>query len=229
VEDNCMALFLAGHDTSATALTWWMALMAEHPEAAERAREEVRSVCTGRLRGAPTTLEPTMEPLAPKPLMPEPLMPEPLTPDELGRLPWLEATLKEAMRLRPPIAAPFMRQAQKAVNVQGLQVQAGDCVSMPIWQVQLDARWFPEPLAFRPERFMPGAPEIPRGAWMPFGAGPHVCIGQHFSMMEMKLIAAELLARYQWRLADGEPKPEPYMNIVVKPRLPLHLVVQRLP
>lgn len=204
VEDNCMALFLAGHDTSATALTWWLALMGEHPQAAERAREELRAVWDGQDSGAA------------------------ITPEQLARLVWLEATLKEALRLRPPIAAPFMRQAKEAVNVQGLVLQAGDCVSMPIWTVQLDARWFPQPLAFRPERFMPGAPEIPRGAWMPFGAGPHVCMGQHFSMVEMKLIAAELLARYRWSLTGGEAAPEPVMNIVVKPRLPLRLRFERL-
>jgi cytochrome P450 len=207
VEDNCMALFLAGHDTSATALTWWMGLMAEHPQAAERAREEVRAVW-GEVGGEAGLGRPSDAAL---------------TPEQVRRMPWLEATLKEAMRLRPAIAAPFMRQAQKPVNIQGLSLQPGDCVSMPIWEVQRDARLFPEPEAFRPERFLPGAPEIPRGAWMPFGAGPHVCIGQHFAMMEMMLIAATLVDQYRWCLEPGDSLPKPHMAIVVKPERVLRL------
>jgi cytochrome P450 len=208
VEDNCMAIFLAGHDTSATALAWWMGLMAEHPQAAERARAEVLAAWAGLGQGPGQGVA--------------------LTPELLGRMPWLEATLKEAMRVRPAIAAPFMRQAQKAVNIQGLQLRAGDCVSMPIWEMQHDARYFPEPEAFRPERFMPGAPEIPRGAWLPFGAGPHVCIGQHFAMTELMLSAAHLLAHYQWSSPPGEALPPPHMEIVVKPRTPLWLNISRL-
>jgi cytochrome P450 len=204
VEDNCLALFLAGYDTSATALTWWMGFMAEHPEAAERARDEVRAAWG--LQGLP---------VAP-------------APEHLSRMPWLEATLKETLRLRPPIPAPFMRQVRRDVNLLGYRVPAGDCISLPVWEVQRDARWFPEPLAFRPERFMPGAPEIPRGAWLPFGSGPHVCLGQHFAMVEMQLIAAALLAGYRWRLPAGRVLPAPRLDIVLKPETLLQLDVEAL-
>lgn len=204
VEDNCLALFLAGYDTSATALTWWMGFMAEHPEAAERARDEVRAAWG--LQGLP---------VAP-------------APEHLSRMPWLEATLKETLRLRPPIPAPFMRQVRRDVNLLGYRVPAGDCISLPVWEVQRDARWFPDPLAFRPERFMPGAPEIPRGAWLPFGSGPHVCLGQHFAMVEMQLIAAALLAGYRWRLPEGRTLPAPRLDIVLKPEAVLELDVEAL-
>lgn len=204
VEDNCMALFLAGHDTSATALTWWMGFMAEHPEAAERARREVRDVWG------------------------EDGVPAAPAPEQLARMPWLEATLKETLRLRPPIAAPFMRRARRDVDILGYRVRAGDCVSLPVWEVQRDARWFPEPLQFRPERFMPGAPDIPRGAWLPFGSGPHVCLGQHFAMVEMQFLAAALLTRFGWRLPAGHALPAPRLDIVLKPETLLEVDVEAL-
>lgn len=203
VEDNCMALFLAGHDTSATAITWWMGLMATHPAAAARARQEVFAAL------GPTPCDVAM------------------TPAHLMRMPWLEATLKEAMRLRPPITAPFMRKAQQDVAMHGVVIRAGEVVSMPIWQMHHDPRWFPEPEAFRPERFMPGAPEIPRGAWMPFGTGPHVCIGQHFAMVEMTLLAALLLAQVRWAFEPGDDLPAPRLDIVLKPERPMRLRVWR--
>ena len=204
VEDNCMALFLAGHDTSATALAWWMGLMAKHPEAAERARQEV----CGAWGAHALPAEPA--------------------PEQLACMPWLEATLKEALRLRPPITSPFMRRARRDVDILGHRVRAGECVSLPVWEVQHDPRWFPEPLAFRPERFMPGAPEIPRGAWLPFGSGPHVCLGQHFAMVEMQLIAAALLAGHRWRLPEGRTLPAPRLDIVLKPEAVLELDVEAL-
>ena len=109
----------------------------------------------------------------------------------------------------------------------GVVIRAGEVVSMPIWQMHHDPRWFPEPEAFRPERFMPGAPEIPRGAWMPFGTGPHVCIGQHFAMVEMTLLAALLLAQVRWAFEPGDDLPAPRLDIVLKPERPMRLRVWR--
>lgn len=206
IEDNCMAIFLAGHDTSATALAWWMGFMAMHPEACERAREEVSDVL--KFQHASHAIA--------------------LTPEHLTRMPWLEATLKEAMRLRPPITAPFMRQAQEDTTLQGISIKAGEMVSMPVWQMHHDARWFPEPDAYKPERFLAGAPGIPRGAWMPFGVGPHVCIGQHFAMTEMMMLAALLLTQVRWAFEAGETLPEPQMDIVLKPSRPIMLRTWRL-
>ncbi len=206
IEDNCMAIFLAGHDTSATALAWWMGFMAMHTEACERARQEVLEVLG--LEHASDTI--------------------PLTPEYLSRMHWLEASLKEAMRLRPPITAPFMRQAQQDTEIHGVHLRAGEMVSMPIWQMHHDARWFPEPESFKPERFLAGAPAIPRGAWMPFGAGPHVCIGQHFAMTEMMMLAALLLLQVRWSFKDGDSLPKPHMDIVLKPERPILLRLEKI-
>lgn len=206
IEDNCMAIFLAGHDTSATALAWWMGFMAMHPAACERARREVLDVLGTQGTSSAITL----------------------TPEHIAHMPWLDASLKEAMRLRPPITAPFMRQAQHDSDIHGVHIRTGDMVSMPIWQMHHDARWFPDPKSFNPERFLVGAPEIPRGAWMPFGTGPHVCIGQHFAMSEMKMLAALLLVQVRWTFNTGDSLPDPHMDIVLKPERPILLKVEKI-
>lgn len=205
IEDNCMALFLAGYDTSATALTWWMAYMANHPEHAVRARREITEVLGSDWHQ------------------------QSLDPVQFKHLPFLEATLMETMRLRPPFVAVSNRRALVSLSLAGIDIQKGDIVSVSIWDLHHDPRWFPEPAAFKPERFLPGAPEIPRGAFMPFGAGPHLCIGQHFAMLEMKLIAALMLSRFEWSFPPGEVLPDPHLNFVLKPSKPFRLQVTQWP
>jgi cytochrome P450 len=199
VFDQCMVSFQAGHETSATALLWWSRLMAEHPAAAERARAEVDAVLGGR---------------------------DPL-PADLPALPWLSATLKEAMRLYPPIAAVMTRRATADLKVQGYTVPRGSMLRITPWVLQRDPRSFTEPEAFRPERFLPGAPPPPRGAWMPFGAGPRVCIGQHFAMQEMQLVAAMLLQRCTLALPPGAPPAVPDLHVTLRPRSGLRLLLTR--
>jgi cytochrome P450 len=190
VFDQCMVSFQAGHETSATALLWWSRLLAEHPEAAARAQAEVDAVLGGRDPG----------------------------PDDMAALPWLVATLKEAMRLYPPIAAVLTRRATADLKVQGYTIPRGTMLRITPWVLQRDPRSFPEPEAFRPERFLPGAPPPPRGAWMPFGTGPRVCIGQHFAMLEMVLVAAMLLQRCTPALPPGAPPAVPELAVTLRPR-----------
>ncbi len=204
IEDNCLALFLAGHDTSAAALTWWSGYMALHPEHAQRARQEVTDVMGADWQARP------------------------LDPQAFARLHFLEATLKETMRLRPPAVGPFNRHAIADVRLHGLDIRRGDILSGSIWQLHHDARWFPDPERFQPERFLPGAPDVPRGAYMPFGAGRHVCIGQHFATMEMKLVAALLLSRARWTFEPGADLPEPRVDVTLKPAVPLRLALTAL-
>ena len=199
VFDQCMVSFQAGHETSATALLWWSRLMAEHPAAAERARAEVDAVLGGRDPGA----------------------------DDMAALPWLVATLKEAMRLYPPIAAVMTRRATADLRVQGYTIPRGTMLRITPWVLQRDPRSFPEPEAFRPERFLPGAPPLPRGAWLPFGTGPRVCIGQHFAMQEMVLAGAMLLQRCTLALPPGTPPAVPELNVTLRPRGGLRLRLAR--
>jgi len=196
--DQCMVSFTAGHETSATALLWWIALLARHPEAAARATQEVDTVLQGREPG----------------------------PDDIAALPWLGATLKEAMRLFPPIAALMTRRTTRAITVGGHELPARALVRVTPWVMHRDPRFFPEPDAFRPERFMPDAVPPPRGAYVPFGLGPRVCLGQHFAVLEMTLIAAMLLQRYRVE-TDHAPMPEPRLNVTLRPSAPVRLRLVR--
>lgn len=196
---NCMVIFAAGHDTTATVMTWWIGLMAQHPDYASQARQEIAEVVGDR---APTT-------------------------DELTRLKWVNATIKEAMRLYPPTPNLFFRRAIRDVQIGGWHVPKGASVNVPVWHVQHDGRWFADPEQFLPERFMPKAPEIPRGAYIPFGHGPRVCIGQHLAMIEMALIASLLLREFDLALVDGQSLPRPKIDMVLKPEKTLSVSFTR--
>ncbi len=194
VHANCVLLFAAGFDTASSALTWWLGLMATHAEVAQRVREEVAAA-----RVASAGL------------------------DTLARLPLLNATLKEAMRLYPPSTSLFNRVALRDVVIDGTPVRKGTLAVVPIWHLHRDPRNFPEPERFLPERFLPDAPPIPRGAYLPFGAGPHFCLGQHFATVEMALVAAHLIEGFDLALAEADALPEPVVDLALKPKQPLRL------
>ena len=98
-------------------------------------------------------------------------------------------------------------------------VPRGAILYVTPWVLHRDARWWAAPQEFRPERFLPGAPEVPRGAYLPFGVGPRVCIGQHFAMLEMTIVAAMLLRRFELALPAGAPAvPETVLNVTLRPR-----------
>jgi cytochrome P450 len=196
--DQCVTAFQAGHETTATALLWWSRLIADHPQAAARAREEVDAVLGGR--------EPTAA--------------------DLPALPWLAATLKESMRLYPPVAALMTRRATADLVVQGRTIPRGTLLRITPWVLQRDPRNFAEPDAFRPERFLPDAPAPQRGASIAFGTGPRVCIGQHFALLEMTLASAMLLQRWTMTLPPATGPAEPDMNVTLRPRGGLRLRLQ---
>ena len=198
LHDQTMVMFQAGHETTATAMTWWSGLIARHPEVAQRIHAEVDAVLQG----------------------------EQPTPESLAQMPWLQASLKEALRLYPPAAILFTRRTCRDVSVGSWTVPQGHLIAFTPYVIQRDARWFESPHAFKPERFLPGAPDVPRGAWMPFGTGPRVCIGQHFAMLEMGLIAAMLMHRFSMTWPENAPWPEGDLGVTLRPaqaiRLRLH-------
>ncbi|WP_238446812.1 cytochrome P450 [Azohydromonas australica] len=199
VFDQCMVSFQAGHETTATALAWWSRLLAGHPAAAARARAEVDAVLGGRDPG----------------------------PEDLPSLAWLTATLKEAMRLYPPLPAVITRHAVRDITVGGWRIPRGASVYVTPWVLHRDPRWWESPDEFRPERFLPGAPPVPRGAYMPFGVGPRVCIGQHFAMLEMTLVAAMLLQRHELALPADAPALEPVLHVTLRPKGGMRLGLRR--
>lgn len=201
LHDQTMVMFQAGHETTASAMTWWSGLIARHPAVAERIHTELDTVLQG---AAPT-------------------------PASLTHMPWLQASLKEALRLYPPAAIIFTRRACRDVAVGPWTVPKGQLIAFTPYVIQRDARWFDAPDTFRPERFLPGAPEIPRGAWMPFGTGPRVCIGQHFAMLEMSLLGALLLQRFSLHWPDAAHWPVGDLAITFRPAQPVVLRLRPRP
>ncbi len=194
LHDQIMVTFQAGHETSATALTWWCGLIARHPDVAARIHDEVTKVLQGQ--------DPT--------------------PETLAQLPWLQASLKEALRLYPPAALLFNRRACQNIKAGPWTIPKGSLIAITPFVIQRDIRWFDAPDEFRPERFIYSI-EIPRGAWMPFGVGPRVCIGQHFALLEMGLIAAMMVQRYRLSWPDDATWPKTNLGVTLRPATPMVL------
>lgn len=199
IRDQCMTIFLAGHETTAAALTWWGHTMATHPDHAQRAQDQVDQVLGQR----------------------------PPCYADLPQLHYLAQTLKETMRLYPPAPSLISRRALHPVQIGPWQLPQGALVRVTPWVLQHDARWFPEPERFDPERFSDaGQAAQERGSYLPFGAGPRVCIGNLFATTEMTLIAAMVLQRF--RLAPGsDAPPQPVLNVTLRPADGLRLQLLR--
>jgi len=173
LRDETMTLFLAGHETTALALTYALRLLALHPEAKARAVAEVKHVLGAR--------SPRF--------------------DDIPALPWVRAVIDETLRLFPPAWA-VAREAQHDCLIGDLACPKGTELMIVPWVMHRDQRWFDQPELFRPERWLPKA-DLPRCVYMPFGAGPRVCIGNHFALTEAILILATCLARADFQLAQG--------------------------
>jgi cytochrome P450 len=188
IRDEVATLFLAGHDTTSAALAWLWVALARHPEAEQRVLEEVD------LLGG-----------------------QPVRHADLPRLKYLEMVVKESMRLYPAAAFLFGREALEDVELGGYTLKRGSWVFISPYIVQRDARNFPDPEAFDPERFAPGrADQIPAYSYLLFGAGPRTCIGNALATTELVLVAATVLQRY--RMVLDQPAPEPEMEVVLRPK-----------
>ncbi|MEW6369734.1 MAG: cytochrome P450 [Pseudomonadota bacterium] len=200
VRDQLMTTFLAGHETTAAALTWAGWALASHPEVADRAAAEVDRVLGGRTPGYA----------------------------DLARLPYIGMVVKEVMRLYSPSPGLLARRALEDVRIGDYLLPKGSVVSIMTVIPHHDARWFPQPERFDPARFDPAAGrEIPRGAYLPFGAGPRVCIGSSFAAVEITLTLAMLLQRFTLRPAPGQGVPKPRMGVSQRPEGGLRLVLER--
>jgi cytochrome P450 len=198
VRNQCMTLFFAGHETSAAGLGWLGWALAKHPEVAQRAQAEVDDVLQGR--------EPTHA--------------------DLPRLAYVAQVVKETLRLYSPATGVFTRRAVEDVVIGGWTVPRNSLVNVWSFVTQRDPRWFEDPERFDPDRFGPGRVEqIPRGAYFPFGMGPRVCIGNSFAMMEMTLITAMLLQRFNFRPAPGQTEPGLHQAVTVRPAGGVRLVL----
>jgi cytochrome P450 len=190
LRDEAMTMFLAGHETTSLLLTYTLRLLALHPEEAERTRAELASVLGGR---PPSMLD-------------------------LPSLPRLRAVIDEALRLYPPAWA-IGRQPLEDIIVAGLCLPRGTQVIISPWILHRDPRFFADPERFLPSRWLDG-PAPPRFAYLPFGAGPRVCIGSHFALAEAALILATLLARTRFELVP-QPPLELTPSVTLRPRAPV--------
>ncbi len=191
VRDEVMALLIAGHETSGALLSWSSDLLANNPDELAAVQTELDRELEGRLPGAA----------------------------DLERLPFLRAIVAEALRLYPPAYGLFPRRALEDVIVGNVTIRRGDLVQLIPFITQRDPRWFEAPGEFRPARFL-AAPPWPRYAYFPFGAGPRVCVGQSFGLLEAALVLATLLQRLSPEPAGAPAVAEAKFSLRPKGGLP---------
>ncbi|HKS29124.1 MAG TPA: cytochrome P450, partial [Pyrinomonadaceae bacterium] len=178
VRDEAMTLFLAGHETTANALTWTWYLLSQHEEQEARLHSELDEVLAGRER-------PRVE--------------------DVERLRYTEMVLMESMRLYPPAWA-IGRLATKEIEIGGYRIAPGSLVLVSQYVMHRDARYYPEPERFDPERWTMEAREArPQFSYFPFGAGARRCIGESFAWMEGILLIATLARRFRMRHVPTHP------------------------
>jgi len=197
LRDETITLFLAGHETTASSLSWAWWLLAQNPAAEAKLHGELDEVLCGR---APSI-------------------------DDLARLPYTANVITESMRLYPP-AWGLARIAVEDHELGGYPVKKGMGVAMAQWVVHRDTRWYDKPEEFRPERWEGDfAKRIPRFAYFPFGGGPRQCIGNSFALMEATLILATIAQRYRLRLVPYHPVV-PLASITLRPRYGVRVVLE---
>ncbi len=189
VRDEAVTLFLAGHETTALALTYALYLLATHPASQARLADELDRVLGGRAPG-----------LA-----------------DLESLEYTDAVVQESMRLYPP-AWGMARQALTDVEIGGFRFRKGAEFVMSPWVLHHDPKSFDAPEAFRPERWENDlAHRLPRFAYFPFGGGPRVCIGNRFAMMEAKLVLAVAIQRFRFDTTP-ETELTLFPSVTLRPR-----------
>jgi cytochrome P450 len=173
--DESLTLLMAGHDTTASTVTWAFYLLAQNPDVQTAAAAEVREVAGDA----------------------------PIHVDMLSKMPLIQQVLEEALRLFPVVWIGD-RTPQKDVRLGDYDVPAGMRVMFSMYVTQRDGRFFPNPSLFDPGRFSPErVKQIPDGAYMPFGAGVHMCPGNNFALMESRAIVAAALQRFELSTVEG--------------------------
>ena len=185
--DQICMLFLAGHETSASALSWCLYLLAECPELQDSLRAEWQAITGGGE----------------------------LQASDVRRLVRLHALFREVLRLYPPVGY-FPREAITDHEIRGARVRRGDALLVMPWLLHRHRRWWTEPDAFDPSRFGPeGHSQHPKGAYLPFGLGARACIGAGFAQQEAALILGSLLQRFELRPGSG-PTPRVVGRLTVR-------------
>lgn len=176
LRDELVTLMLAGHETTALALTWALVLIAEHPEVERKLTEEITKALGRR----------------------------PVQAEDESRLVYVRQVVEEALRLRPPVWSTG-REAMSDIVIDGQRIAKGTQILVTPWVTHRDPRYFPEPERFDPGRWSADRRSgTPRFAYFPFGGGPRVCVGMHFAMLEATLLLTSILQRFQIELIAGQ-------------------------
>jgi cytochrome P450 len=189
LRDECLTLFLAGHETTAINLSWTWLLLSRHPEVRRKLAGELDDVLGDRSA----------------------------TFADVPKLRYTSHVIAESLRLYPP-AWSLGREAREDVDVGGYRISRGQQVWFCPWAIHRDARWFDEPDLFRPERWEGDfAKRLPRYAYFPFGGGPRLCIGQAFAQLEAVLLLATLAQAFDVEVLQS-PRPTPEPSVTLRPK-----------
>ena len=195
--DEVVTIFFAGHETTASTMTWAFYLLSQHPEVEERVRAEVDAVLNGR---TPTFAD-------------------------LPKLAYMQQFLNEVLRLYP-VSYMLAREAVVDDVIDGYHIPAKTMIFVSAFVTHRDPKYWQNAERFDPERFAPQpAASRPRHAYFPFGEGPHLCIGNNFALMEMQLILAMALQRFRLKLVPNHPialKPE----VTLRPKYGMKMTVE---
>ena len=199
VRDEALTLLIAGHETTANALTWTWYLLSQNSQVEARMHAEIDSVLGGKLPGF----------------------------DDAVNLPYTSGVFAESLRLYPPAWA-IGRRAREDYSIGGYAIPAKSILLMSPWVVHRDPRWWPESERFNPDRWHPDeAAKRPKFAYFPFGGGARVCIGERFAWAEGVLVLATIAQRWKMRLVPGHPvetravitlRPKHGMKMTLEPR-----------
>jgi len=200
IREETAVMLLAGHETSASALTWAFYLVSQAPAVEARLQAELEATLgTGAAARPPNY-------------------------DDLPRLRYTTAIVQEALRLYPPVAL-LPREALAGDEIRGRKIPARSLVVVPTWLLHRHEAYWDEPHAFQPERFLEDAP---RGrapfAYLPFGAGPRTCLGASFAMAEATLLLAALGRRFRFRL-PADARVEPICRLTTRPKGGLEMLL----
>jgi len=198
LRDESLILFLAGHETSANALSWMLYLLSQHPEIEQRLLDEFKEVLNGRPAGF----------------------------EDMKQLPYTRQVIEESLRLYPP-AWIMDRQTIEADQLGEYLIEGGKMVNIFIYGVHHDPKNWPDPKKFDPDRFTPEKSKARKPfTYFPFGGGPRLCIGNNFAMMEMQMILAALLQKFSFEYARETP-PETEPMITLRPRGGMPMRIKR--
>ena len=198
IRDEAVTLILAGHETSAMALSWTLYLLATHPDIEDRLVEHLEA----NLHGAPAGTE------------------------DLPRLTYLKQVVQEAMRIYPPVWG-YVRRAEEETELGGYVLPPKAWIGVVTWALHRHPEFWPDPERFDPDRFAPErARERNFFAYLPFAAGPRTCIGAGMAMLETQLILAQLVPRFRMRVVPGHPI-ETEAKVTLKPRHGIPVTLSR--